>query len=72
MCHIVWQLLFELFEHIGEDLNLALKKEPPVAIFYSTARVLRKEHTSFQHCERGGKTPVNVRKTRRFYLQPRL
>lgn len=39
---------FEKFEHICEDLNLALKKGPQVAILHSTARVLRKEHTSFQ------------------------
>ena len=41
---------FEKFEHICEDLNLPLMKRPQVAIFHSTARVLRKEHTSFRRC----------------------
>lgn len=39
---------FEKFEHICEALNLPLMKRPQVAIFHSTARVLRREHTSFQ------------------------
>lgn len=64
---------FKTFEHISEDLNLPLMKRPQVAIFHSTARVLRKEHTSFQLRRCFDECGVAKKhRLRRFYLNSHL